>query len=118
MVFLAVPEIGTPSGAEERSPHLPLRTTALWYPDIPPENLHLYESSFAGRDVPLSEYHPMRVLLLIPKAESPILEGGYSRDFKDFVAKCLVKNPSERPTGTNLDNVADGSPRVIKTSVH
>ena len=54
----------------------------------------------ARGEPPLSEYHPMRVLLLIPKAEPPVLEGGYSRDFKDFVAKCLVKNPRERPTGS------------------
>src|SRR5271169_3508416 len=53
----------------------------------------------ARGEPPLSEYHPMRVLLLIPKAEPPVLEGGYSRDFKDFVAKCLVKNPWDRPTG-------------------
>jgi serine/threonine-protein kinase 24/25/MST4 len=64
----------------------------------------------ARGEPPLSEYHPMRVLLLIPKAESPILEGGYSRDFKDFVAKCLLKNPRERPTGTNLNNGSNQSP--------
>jgi serine/threonine-protein kinase 24/25/MST4 len=56
----------------------------------------------ARGEPPLSEYHPMRVLLLIPKAESPVLEGSYSRDFKDFVSKCLVKNPRERPTGILL----------------
>jgi serine/threonine-protein kinase 24/25/MST4 len=53
----------------------------------------------ARGEPPLSEYHPMRVLLLIPKAESPVLEGAYTRDFKDFVAKCLLKNPRDRPTG-------------------
>jgi len=60
----------------------------------------------ARGEPPLSEYHPMRVLLLIPKSEPPALEGHYSRDFKDFVAKCLVKNPRERPTGvlTIFDN--------------
>lgn len=54
----------------------------------------------ARGEPPLSEYHPMRVLLLIPKQEPPVLEGPYSRDFKDFVSKCLVKNPRDRPTGT------------------
>jgi serine/threonine-protein kinase 24/25/MST4 len=60
----------------------------------------------ARGEPPLSEYHPMRVLLLIPKADPPVLEGGYSRDFKDFVAKCLVKNPKDRPTGTPHQNLA------------
>lgn len=53
----------------------------------------------ARGEPPLSEYHPMRVLLLIPKQDPPMLEGNYSRDFKDFVAKCLAKNPKDRPTG-------------------
>ena|SRR5277367_5552178 len=74
----------------------------------------------ARGEPPLSEYHPMRVLLLIPKAEPPVLEGGYSRDFKDFVAKCLVKNPRERPTGSPLPTCTEltCSEGVIETSVY
>ena len=52
---------------------------------------------------PNSDTHPMKVLFLIPKAPAPRLEGSnYSRDFKDFIAACLVKDPDRRPTAKEL----------------
>ena len=52
---------------------------------------------------PNANTHPMKVLFLIPKAPAPRLEGpGYSRDFKDFVAACLVKDPDRRPTAKEM----------------
>ncbi len=52
---------------------------------------------------PNATTHPMKVLFLIPKAPAPRLEGGkYSRDFKDFIAACLVKDPDRRPTAKEL----------------
>lgn len=56
----------------------------------------------AKGEPPNSEFHPMRVLFLIPKNPPPTLEGSFSSAFKDFVNLCLNKDPANRPTTQQL----------------
>ncbi|KAA0716134.1 Serine/threonine-protein kinase 24 [Triplophysa tibetana] len=56
----------------------------------------------AKGEPPHSDLHPMKVLFLIPKENSPTLEGNYSKALKDFVDACLNKEPNFRPTAKEL----------------
>ena len=53
---------------------------------------------------PNHEMSPMRVLLKIQKSDPPKLDqpGKWSKDFNDFIAKALIKDPTSRPTADEL----------------
>ncbi|KAK6638971.1 hypothetical protein RUM43_007241 [Polyplax serrata] len=59
---------------------------------------------FAQMEPPNHEMSPMRVLLKIQKSDPPKLDQPthWSKEFNEFVAKCLVKDPSQRSTAEDL----------------
>ncbi|KAJ7070697.1 kinase-like domain-containing protein [Mycena amicta] len=56
----------------------------------------------AKGEPPYAELHPMKVLFLIPKNPPPILEGNFSKPFREFVSYCLQRDPRDRPTARDL----------------
>lgn len=60
MVGLAVPDPSTSGAAPENEKRrYPLRSHAIWSPDIPPEEVHLHDNSYAGEVVASPEYLPV-----------------------------------------------------------
>ena len=57
----------------------------------------------AEGEPPYMEYPPLRALFLITtKGIPPLKEDKWSPEFSDFLAKCLAKDVSDRPDGTEL----------------
>ncbi|XP_011329707.1 serine/threonine-protein kinase 10 isoform X2 [Ooceraea biroi] len=59
---------------------------------------------FAQMEPPNHEMSPMRVLLKIQKSDPPRLDqpGKWSKEFNDFIAKALIKDPTSRPNADDL----------------
>ncbi|PBL00249.1 Pkinase-domain-containing protein [Armillaria gallica] len=56
----------------------------------------------AKGEPPYAELHPMKVLFLIPKNPPPMLEGNFSKPFREFVSFCLQRDPQHRPSARDL----------------
>lgn len=59
---------------------------------------------FAQMEPPNSEMSPMRVLLKIQKSDPPKLDtpSRWSKEFNEFLAKALIKDPLTRPNSDDL----------------
>ncbi|EQL36335.1 hypothetical protein BDFG_02075 [Blastomyces dermatitidis ATCC 26199] len=98
LVELFVPD--TEVGSHERPPQVPLRTNAIWYPNVPPEDVYLHESTFPGKEVPQSEYHPL----------IHVMFGGPEGSYLKYLTRISVTVSRQEIVGIDFEYGAEGAP--------
>ena len=85
--YWMAPEIITQKGCNTKADIWSLGITAI---------------EFAHGIPPYTNLRPMRALVQIPNLPSPKLKGNYSKEFQDFIRRCLTKKPRKRPSANDL----------------
>ena len=91
--------IGTPFWM---APEVLQETSYNWKADI--WSLGITAIELADGYPPYSNIHPLRAIIMIPNRPPPHLadESKWSKEFVDFVAQCLTKDPNQRPSAQQL----------------
>jgi len=86
--------------------HAPTLQTDIW-------SLGITAIELADGAPPHADIHPMKAMFKIPFCPPPTVDNPseFSELFNDFVAKCLVKDPSARPSAEDLSTVRIGKRR-------
>ncbi|PGH06386.1 hypothetical protein GX51_02398 [Blastomyces parvus] len=98
LVELFVPD--TEVGSHERPPQVPLRTNAIWYPNIPPKDVYLHESTFPGKELPQSDYHPL----------IHVMFGGPDGSYLQYLTRISVTVVRQQIAGISFEYGAEGAP--------
>src|SRR5277367_1251484 len=73
----------------------------------------------AHGEPPYNDIHPMKVLFIIPKNPPPQLAGNaFSDTFKDFVNRCLQRDPAKVLTCVHLLMPATNGQRIAQSSIY
>jgi serine/threonine-protein kinase 24/25/MST4 len=66
-------------------------------------SLGITAMELANGEPPHANVHPMKVLFQIPKQSAPRLDNGnWSKEFREFVALCLTKDPDRRSSAKEM----------------